>query len=75
MLNLGNKADLLPPDAKPGFFKNFRNTLKNEIEMAGFTDRFNILDTVLISAKNGFGVEDLISVSTKFYFGTIFYFR
>lgn len=54
---------MLPPDFKPGYFKNFKNALHNELQAAGFLDRFNVLGQMLVSAKNGFGVEDLISVS------------
>lgn len=58
----GNKLDLLPPDARTGYLKLFRETLREELKKAGFADRFNILHTTLVSAKTGFGIEDLITV-------------
>ncbi|CAD5212115.1 unnamed protein product [Bursaphelenchus okinawaensis] len=58
---IGNKVDLLPPDARPGYFKKFKEILNYEIERAGLKDRFRITRTELISAKTGFGVEDLIT--------------
>ena len=64
---LGNKVDLLPPDAKPGYLKRFRNLLRSELEAAGFLERFNVLDIALVSAKTGYNVEDLISVSNCFF--------
>jgi hypothetical protein len=53
---------LLPPDTEPGYLKHYRTGLINAVREAGFTNRFNILKYQLISAKTGFGVEDLITV-------------
>ncbi|KAI6183666.1 Nitric oxide-associated protein 1 [Aphelenchoides bicaudatus] len=61
MIVIGNKVDLLPPDAKMGYLKRFRNVLHDELKASGFMDRFNVLDVSLVSAKTGYGVEDLIS--------------
>lgn len=58
----GNKVDLLPPDARRGFLHHFRQILHSSLKEAGFVDNFNILHTSLISAKTGYGVEDLITV-------------
>lgn len=58
----GNKVDLLPPDARCGYLKNFRSIVQKCIEEAGFLEKFNVLHTALISAKTGYGVEDLITV-------------
>lgn len=62
----GNKVDLLPPDQRSGYLKHFRETLFKAVEDVGFTRRFNVLHVALISAKTGFGVEELITVC--FYF-------
>ncbi|KAI6217538.1 Nitric oxide-associated protein 1 [Aphelenchoides besseyi] len=61
MIVIGNKVDLLPPDARVGYMQNFRDTLQKELEIAGFTDLFNILNISLVSAKTGYGIEDLIT--------------
>ncbi|CAD5216217.1 unnamed protein product [Bursaphelenchus xylophilus] len=57
----GNKMDLLPPDARAGYLKNFRDVLNYEIERAGLREHFSISKTALVSAKTGYGVEDLIT--------------
>ena len=69
---VGNKVDLLPPDSEPGFLKHYRSSLEKAIRDAGIASQFNILKYVMISAKTGFGVEDLISVSYS-HFIPIFY--
>uniref|UniRef100_A0A914ZT92 G domain-containing protein n=1 Tax=Parascaris univalens TaxID=6257 RepID=A0A914ZT92_PARUN len=56
-----NKVDLLPPDQRSGYLKHFRETLFKAVEDVGFTKRFNVLHVALISAKTGFGVEELIT--------------
>ncbi|VDK83484.1 unnamed protein product [Litomosoides sigmodontis] len=61
MIVVGNKVDLLPPDAHRGFLHHFRQVLHSSLKEAGFVDNFNILHTSLISAKTGYGVEDLIT--------------
>ncbi|KAI6172438.1 hypothetical protein M3Y98_00973200 [Aphelenchoides besseyi] len=61
MIVIGNKVDLLPPDAQTGYMQNFRDTLQKELEIARFTDLFNILNISLVSAKTGYGIEDLIT--------------
>uniref|UniRef100_A0A158Q8Y5 PIG-P domain-containing protein n=1 Tax=Elaeophora elaphi TaxID=1147741 RepID=A0A158Q8Y5_9BILA len=61
MIVVGNKVDLLPPDARHGFLRHFRQVLYSSLKEAGFVDNFNILHTSLISAKTGYGVEDLIT--------------
>ncbi|KAI6216460.1 Nitric oxide-associated protein 1 [Aphelenchoides fujianensis] len=61
MIVVGNKVDLLPPDSRVGFMRNFHDTLRDELEAAGFLERFNVLNICLASAKTGFGVEDLIT--------------
>ena len=62
---VGNKVDLLPPDSEPGFLKHYRSSLEKAIRDAGIASQFNILKYVMVSAKTGFGVEDLISVSSS----------
>ena len=59
---LGNKVDLLPPDYYAGYMKNWNETLRSALKASGLADRFNILNTSLVSAKTGYGVEDLITV-------------
>ncbi|CAI5441673.1 unnamed protein product [Caenorhabditis angaria] len=61
MIVIGNKVDLLPPDAKTGYMYRFKTTVEKAIEKAGYRDSFNILHTALVSAKTGYGVEDLIT--------------
>ncbi|MCP9263949.1 Nitric oxide-associated protein 1 [Dirofilaria immitis] len=65
MIVVGNKVDLLPPDAHRGFLRHFRQSLYNMLKEAGFVENFNILNTSLISAKTGYGVEDLITQEIK----------
>lgn len=52
----------MPPDAKEGYLKRYHDSLKLAIQESGIADRFNILKYSLISAKTGYGVEDLITV-------------
>lgn len=65
MIVVGNKVDLLPPDAKRGYLKHYHESLKRAIRECGFADKFNVLKFALVSAKTGFGVEDLITVRGK----------
>lgn len=59
MIVVGNKVDLLPQDSKH-FLKHIKQTLLNYVKLQGFAT-FNIKEVALISAKTGFGVEDLIT--------------
>ncbi|KJH51401.1 hypothetical protein DICVIV_02415 [Dictyocaulus viviparus] len=61
MIVIANKVDLLPPDAKCGYLKRFKLVVEEAIAKAGFRDHFNILHTALVSAKTGYGIEDLIT--------------
>jgi ribosome biogenesis GTPase A len=56
---VGNKVDLLPQDNK-AFLQHVKMTLLNSVKLQGFAT-FNIKDVALISAKTGFGVEELIT--------------
>ena len=56
---VGNKMDLLPRDDK-GFLERIKATLKNNLRESGFAT-INIKHIALVSAKTGFGVEDLIT--------------
>ncbi|EPB77518.1 hypothetical protein ANCCEY_03360 [Ancylostoma ceylanicum] len=56
-----NKVDLLPPDARTGYLKRYKQVVEEAIEAAGFRNQFTILHTALVSAKTGYGVEDLIT--------------
>ncbi|PIO70771.1 hypothetical protein TELCIR_07366 [Teladorsagia circumcincta] len=62
MIVIANKVDLLPPDAQCGYLKRFKNVVEEAIEEAGFRDQFAILHTALVSAKTGYGIEDLITM-------------
>lgn len=55
---VGNKIDLLPRDNK-NFLTNVKNNLWDNMKIFGFGS-LNILNVSLISAKTGYGVEDLI---------------
>ncbi|XP_044261998.1 nitric oxide-associated protein 1 [Tribolium madens] len=59
MVVVGNKVDLLPQDSK-NFLKRIKQTLLDYVKLQGFGS-FNIKEVALISAKTGFGVEDLIT--------------
>lgn len=61
MIVVGNKVDLLPPDAKTGYMYRFKNTVERAVEKAGLLESFNILHTALVSAKTGYGIEELIT--------------
>ncbi|KIH60454.1 hypothetical protein ANCDUO_09298, partial [Ancylostoma duodenale] len=61
MIVIANKVDLLPPDARTGYLKRFKQVVEEAIEAAGFRNQFTILHTALVSAKTGYGVEDLIT--------------
>ncbi|TKR73209.1 hypothetical protein L596_020546 [Steinernema carpocapsae] len=61
MIVVGNKSDLLPPDQRAGYLKNFKHVLIQELRNAGFYDDFNVLHTALVSAKTGFGIENLVT--------------
>lgn len=56
---VGNKIDLLPKDDQI-FEKRIKNNLLNNMKLFGFGS-LNILNVALISAKTGYGVEDLIT--------------
>uniref|UniRef100_A0A0N5BHE6 G domain-containing protein n=1 Tax=Strongyloides papillosus TaxID=174720 RepID=A0A0N5BHE6_STREA len=58
---IGNKVDLLPPDARDGYLKNFSNVLYKALQDTGLKDKFNILHIALVSAKTGYGIEQLIT--------------
>ncbi|KAG7218152.1 hypothetical protein INR49_009053 [Caranx melampygus] len=55
---LGNKIDLLPGDS-PGYLRRIKQQLNQYCEEAGFGGQ--VTDLHLISAKTGYGIEDLIS--------------
>uniref|UniRef100_A0A0K0EWB9 Nitric oxide-associated protein 1 (inferred by orthology to a human protein) n=1 Tax=Strongyloides venezuelensis TaxID=75913 RepID=A0A0K0EWB9_STRVS len=58
---IGNKVDLLPPDARDGYLKNFSNVLYKALQDTGLKDKFNIIHIALVSAKTGYGIEQLIT--------------
>uniref|UniRef100_A0AC34F1J3 G domain-containing protein n=1 Tax=Panagrolaimus sp. ES5 TaxID=591445 RepID=A0AC34F1J3_9BILA len=61
MIVIGNKIDLLPPDARSGFLRRYRDALIDALNESGLSERFNIMHTTLVSAKTGYGIEDLIT--------------
>uniref|UniRef100_A0A1I8BCJ7 G domain-containing protein n=1 Tax=Meloidogyne hapla TaxID=6305 RepID=A0A1I8BCJ7_MELHA len=61
LIVVGNKVDLLPPDTRTGYLRHYQNCLKNAISEAGIAQNFNILKYMLISAKTGFGIEEMIT--------------
>ncbi|XP_075433441.1 nitric oxide-associated protein 1 [Ascaphus truei] len=60
ILVLGNKIDLLPGDS-PGYLKHLKAQLELYCTKAGINRTGNMTDVHLISAKTGYGVEELIS--------------
>ncbi|KAM8968164.1 nitric oxide-associated protein 1 [Sarcophilus harrisii] len=69
LLLLGNKVDLLPADA-PGYLRRLRERLWDEAARAGLRRaprggrvpaESAVHDVLLLSAKTGYGVEELIS--------------
>ncbi|KAL0850650.1 hypothetical protein ABMA28_012403 [Loxostege sticticalis] len=69
---VGNKVDLLPGDSF-GYLKRIKESLLIEISKTKLAEA-NIKHVALISAKTGYGVEDLISVMFKewLYKGDVF---
>ena len=55
---IGNKADLLPRDS-PGYLKRIKDMLIQQCEEAGLTTSNYVKHVGLISAKTGYGVEEL----------------
>lgn len=56
---VGNKVDLIPMD-QPDYLNHIRHCLKEEALKLGFEERF-IKHVSLISAKTGYGIEELIT--------------
>ncbi|KAH8300249.1 hypothetical protein KR044_012065 [Drosophila immigrans] len=57
---VGNKADLLPRDSN-SYLDHVRNCLKDQFVQHGGFDALNIKNVSLISAKTGYGIEELIT--------------
>ncbi|KAI9583096.1 hypothetical protein GQX74_012313 [Glossina fuscipes] len=60
---VGNKVDLLPRDCN-SYLDHIKECLKEEVVKAGF-DKLNIKHVSLISAKTGYGIEELITQLQK----------
>ena len=60
---VGNKIDLLPRDS-PDFLQRISNTLLSSLNNYGL-NKLNVKHVSLISAKTGFGVEELINALHK----------
>lgn len=56
---VGNKVDLLPQDS-PGYLHHVQKNLLNNMKLFGFGTK-NIRHVALISAKTGYGVEELVT--------------
>lgn len=61
----GNKVDLLPQDSK-NFFTHIKTCLSKAVESTGIKKE-NIKHVALISAKTGYGIEELINKLHKFW--------
>lgn len=57
---VGNKVDLLPKDDKM-YFERIRKSLKESLKLSGIGREAKIRDVSLISAKTGYGVENLVT--------------
>lgn len=57
---VGNKVDLLPRDSN-GYLKHIKHCLKEQFIQHGGFDALNIKNVSLISAKTGYGIEELIT--------------
>ncbi|ESO89807.1 hypothetical protein LOTGIDRAFT_124576 [Lottia gigantea] len=57
---VGNKVDLIPKDC-PYYLRNVEDSLRQACVRAGLDDYSNIKHISLISAKTGYGVENLIT--------------
>lgn len=57
---VGNKVDLLPRDSN-GYLDHVKGCLKQQFIQHGGFDALNIKNVSLISAKTGFGIEELIT--------------
>ncbi|KAI5637365.1 50S ribosome-binding GTPase domain-containing protein [Phthorimaea operculella] len=67
LIIVGNKVDLLPGDSE-GYLKRIKQCLLTEISKTKLAEA-NIRHVALISAKTGYGVEDLISAMFKYWLG------
>lgn len=63
LIVVGNKVDLLPRDCN-AYLDHIKLCLKEEIVKTGF-DKMNIKHVSLISAKTGYGIEELITQLQK----------
>lgn len=57
---VGNKIDLLPQDSKY-FFTHIKNCLSKAVETGTGIKKENIRHVALVSAKTGYGIEELIN--------------
>ncbi|XP_052838909.1 nitric oxide-associated protein 1 [Drosophila gunungcola] len=57
---VGNKVDLLPRDSN-AYLQHIKDTLQREFIKHGGGDGLNIKNVSLISAKTGYGIEELIT--------------
>lgn len=62
LIVIGNKLDLLPIDG-PNFFERVKESLKQNMYpiTRGDTDNLQIFDTMLLSARTGLGVQNLVT--------------
>lgn len=57
---IGNKVDLIPKDDE-GYLDRLMDTLVDTAQKSGFSEETNVQHFSLISAKTGYGVENLIT--------------
>lgn len=57
---VGNKVDLLPKDGK-GYLNRVLETLVKSCRDVGLYDDMLVKETVLVSAKTGYGIEELVT--------------
>lgn len=60
MCIVGNKVDLLPADSK-GYLTRVVSLLRAEVQKATGLKDSNIKHVALVSAKTGYGIEELIN--------------
>ncbi|XP_038070538.1 nitric oxide-associated protein 1-like [Patiria miniata] len=64
MVIVGNKADLLPKDS-PDWDRRITNQLLQACVEAGVCNEDSVKHVCIVSAKSGFGIEDLITALQK----------
>lgn len=63
---IGNKVDVLPQDSK-GYLNRVESSLRQNLKDMGIDTGNNVKHVCLVSAKTGYGIEDLITELQNFY--------